>query len=30
MKCEFCGDVMEAQDYDFCDICPDCLEDSNY
>ena len=30
MNCEFCGQAMEAQDYDFCDICPDCLEESNY
>ena len=30
MNCEFCGKEMKAEDYDFCDICPDCLEESNY
>jgi hypothetical protein len=30
MKCEFCNKDMCIQDYDFCDICPECLEDSGY
>jgi len=30
MKCEFCKKNMETEDYDFCDICPDCLEESGY
>lgn len=25
--CETCGDQMSKDDHDFCDICPDCLED---
>ena len=25
--CEMCGDQMSQGDHDFCDICPDCLED---
>jgi len=25
-KCEFCGDVMTEEEYDFCDICPDCRD----
>jgi hypothetical protein len=30
MQCEFCEKNMEIEDYDFCDICPDCLEESGY
>ena len=30
MNCEFCNKPMQAADYDFCDICPDCLDDNNY
>jgi|ETNvirenome_2_60_1030617.scaffolds.fasta_scaffold109569_2 hypothetical protein len=26
-QCEFCGKDMTEHDYDFCDICPDCLEE---
>ena len=29
-NCELCGNQMDKSDYDFCDICPDCLEDSGY
>jgi len=29
MNCEFCGQAMEEDDYNYCDICPDCLEDAN-
>ena len=25
--CKVCGDQMSESDHDFCDICPDCLED---
>ena len=30
MNCEFCGQAMTEEDYNYCDICPDCLEESNY
>jgi uncharacterized CHY-type Zn-finger protein len=30
MHCEFCKEDMSIEDYDFCDICPECLEDSGY
>lgn len=30
MNCEFCGQAMKEDDYNYCDICPDCLEESNY
>ena len=26
LSCEMCGEVMTRDDYDYCDICPDCLE----
>ena len=25
-KCEMCGRSMDKVDYDYCDICGDCLE----
>ncbi len=28
-KCEMCGSIMSQEDYDFCDICGDCLEECN-
>jgi len=28
--CELCGDEMIHGDYDFSDICINCLEDSDY
>ena len=27
--CEFCGKFMTEEEYNFCDICPDC-RDKNY
>ena len=28
-KCEMCGQLMSQGDYDFSDICSDCLEELN-
>ena len=28
-KCEFCGQNMTEEEYNFCDICPEC-RDENY
>tara|TARA_R110002094_G_scaffold44672_1_gene56596 strand:- start:499 stop:759 length:261 start_codon:yes stop_codon:yes gene_type:complete len=25
-QCEMCGEVMTKCDFDYCDICPDCLD----
>ena len=25
--CEMCGAEMTEEQYDFCDICPECLEE---
>ena len=25
-KCEFCGELMESEEYTFCDICPECRD----
>jgi uncharacterized CHY-type Zn-finger protein len=25
--CEMCAEEMSQEDYDFCDICPKCLEE---
>ena len=25
-QCEMCGDVMTKCDFDYCDICPECLD----
>ena len=25
--CEICDEEMSREDYDYCDICPKCLED---
>jgi len=25
-KCEMCNGKISKEDYEFCDICPDCLE----
>ena len=30
MQCEFCEEDMSIDDYYFCDICPDCLDESGY
>jgi len=26
-KCEICGNDITKEDYEFCDICPDCLDE---
>lgn len=26
-KCEFCGEFMTEEEYNFCDICPDCKDE---
>jgi len=26
-KCEMCGSKMTQEEYDFCDICPDCRDE---
>ncbi len=26
-ECEMCGNEMTTIDYEFCDICPDCLDE---
>ncbi len=28
MYCEFCNKEMSQEEYDFCDICPDCRDDN--
>jgi|TARA_B110000211_G_C13886448_1_gene467519 hypothetical protein len=28
-KCEMCQEVMTKCDFDYCDICPDCLDEDN-
>ena len=28
MNCWICGQAMEEDDYNYCDMCPDCLEDA--
>ena len=28
-KCAFCKEPMTVQDYYYCDICPECLDDPN-
>ena len=25
-QCEMCGEVMTKCDFDYCDICPECLD----
>ena len=30
LKCEMCEKTMTEKDHDFCDICPECLEDMDY
>ena len=25
-QCEMCGEVMTKCDFEYCDICPECLE----
>jgi len=25
-QCEICGEVMTKRDFDYCDMCPDCLD----
>ena len=27
MQCEFCGQKVSQEEYDFCDICPDCRDE---
>lgn len=29
-NCEFCGEAMQIIDHNFCDICPDCLDNNGY
>ena len=29
-KCEFCGKFMKEEEYNFCDICPDCRDKYQY
>ena len=26
-QCEMCGEVMTKCDFDYCDICPECLNE---
>jgi len=26
-KCEMCNKIMNQEDYDYCDICGDCLDE---
>ena len=26
-SCEFCGNDMTEEEYNFCDICPDCRDE---
>ena len=26
-QCEMCGEVMTKCDFDYCDICPECLDE---
>jgi len=26
-ECEFCGNDMTEEEYNFCDICPDCRDE---
>ena len=26
-ECEFCGEHMTEEEYNFCDICPDCRDE---
>jgi uncharacterized CHY-type Zn-finger protein len=26
-QCEMCGKDMSQKDYDYCDICPNCLDE---
>jgi len=28
-QCEMCGEIMTKCDHNYCDICPECLEESN-
>ena len=28
-RCEFCNEPMTVEDYYYCDICPECLDDPN-
>lgn len=28
-QCEMCNEVMTKCDFNYCDICPDCLDESN-
>ncbi len=25
-QCEMCGEIMTKCDFDYCDICPECLD----
>ena len=29
-NCEICGNEMTTIDYEFCDICGDCLDENDY
>jgi hypothetical protein len=28
-QCDVCGEVMTKCDFDYCDMCPECKEESN-
>jgi len=30
MNCEICGQGMTQDEYDFCDICPDCRDEEQW
>ncbi len=30
MQCEMCGQKVSREEYDFCDICPDCRDDEQW
>ena len=29
-KCEFCHKEMKEEEYNFCDICPDCRDEEGW
>lgn len=30
MRCEMCGQEVSQEEYDFCDICPDCRDEEQW
>ena len=30
MQCEICGQKVSQEEYDFCDICPDCRDEEQW